>query len=120
MSDEDTDQSIFTERNTGSIRDLRDCIMGFRKLNWRRMSLLEMLLFNALLFAQNDNLREHDDRADRQLPVMSLKLIVAKAKEHSPETRSGFLSKSSCLLTRRAFPTSVKNFSHHDSVSTIN
>lgn len=37
MSDEDTDQGIFTERNTGSTRDLRDCIMGFRKLNWERM-----------------------------------------------------------------------------------
>lgn len=33
----------------------------------------------------NDRLRERDDRADRQLPVMSPKLIVvAGAKERSP------------------------------------
>lgn len=31
MSDEDTDQSIFTEQNTGSTHDLRDYVMGFRK-----------------------------------------------------------------------------------------
>jgi len=33
MSDEDTDQSIFTERNTGSPRDLRDYVMGFQTRN---------------------------------------------------------------------------------------
>jgi len=53
-----------------------------------------LLLFSALMFARFGTAiyGKRDDRADRQLPVMSPKLIVvADAKER--EARSGFLSK---------------------------
>lgn len=103
MSDEDTDQSIFTERNTGSTRDLRDCTYnGLPKTELgTNESLPEILLLRAAVRTfRNDNLRERDDRADRQLPVMSLKLIVTNAKD-SPETRSSFLFEIFVSLTSR-------------------
>lgn len=57
MSDEDTDQSIFTERNTGSTRDLRDYVNGLPeiKLGTNEILLEIFLLFNALLLARLRN-----------------------------------------------------------------
>lgn len=106
MSDEDTDQSIL-EWNTGSSRDLRDYLIwaSGNCINyniWGRTILPEIIRsFARCLRSRNSHLREHGDRADRQLPVMSLELIiVVGVKETFPQSTFRLFVGTKPSLTR--------------------
>lgn len=93
MSDEDTDQSIL-EWNSGCSRDLCDYSMGFYRLYKRYLKEYDSVRHNSNVSHTHKTIiyRRDGNRADRQLPVMSLELIViVGVKETFPKARFGFL-----------------------------